>query len=228
MQRIIIILMPIDPETLQVLLTKKKNQSGRTRIGWWHRWMKTAMITCFNNMAIRLIFIMTYEISQHKFATTLDRTLWTRRCRAKRWSPRSPDLKPFDFFLWGSLKDAVFASPVPANLQELRDQITAAVALIDRDTLIRVWNEFDHRSGLVVISLPLTQRARVRFPVEVIPGFFLKCETKSGNLGHIRPRASFCYHNNLKPYFIRLRAATVFDLSYTYIYIYIIYMAVVK
>ena len=34
-------------------------------------------------------------------------------------------------------KDTVFVPPVPANLLELRDRITAAVALIDRDMLKR-------------------------------------------------------------------------------------------
>ena len=51
------------------------------------------------------------------------------------WLPRSPDLTPCDFFLWGFVKDTVFVLPVPANLQERCDHITAAVALIDRDML---------------------------------------------------------------------------------------------
>ena len=39
----------------------------------------------------------------------------------------------------------MFVPPVPANLQELRDRITASVALIDRDMLTRVLNELDYR-----------------------------------------------------------------------------------
>ena len=50
-----------------------------------------------------------------------------------------------DFFLWGFVKDIVFVPPVPANLQELRDRITAAVALIDPDMLTRLRNELDYR-----------------------------------------------------------------------------------
>ena len=64
----------------------------------------------------------------------MDRTFWT---------PRSTDLTPCDF-LWGFVKDTAFVPPVPANLQELRDRITAAVALIDRDMLTHVWNELDY------------------------------------------------------------------------------------
>ena len=61
-----------------------------------------------------------------------------------RWPPRSPDLTPYDFFLWGFVKDTVFVPLLPANLQDLRNRITAAVALVDRDMLPRVWNEMDY------------------------------------------------------------------------------------
>ena len=62
-----------------------------------------------------------------------------------RWSPRSPDLTPCDFSLWGFVKDTVFVPLLPANLQDLRNRITAAVDLVDRDMLTRVWNEMDYR-----------------------------------------------------------------------------------
>ncbi|XP_071578855.1 histone-lysine N-methyltransferase SETMAR-like, partial [Temnothorax nylanderi] len=38
------------------------------------------------------------------------------------WPPRSPDLTPLDFFLWGHLKQQVYATR-PANAQDLRDRI---------------------------------------------------------------------------------------------------------
>ena len=59
-----------------------------------------------------------------------------------RWPPRPPDLTPCDFFLWEFAKDTVFVSPAPANLHELRDRITAAMALIGHHMLTRLWNEF--------------------------------------------------------------------------------------
>ena len=43
------------------------------------------------------------------------------------------------------MKDTVFVPPLPANLQDLRNRITAAVALVDRDMLTRVWNGMDYR-----------------------------------------------------------------------------------
>lgn len=69
-----------------------------------------------------------------------------------RWPPRSPDLTPCDFFFWGFVKDTVYVPPLPANLQELRDRITAAVALVNRDMLTRVWNELDYRIDVCRIS----------------------------------------------------------------------------
>jgi len=62
-----------------------------------------------------------------------------------RWPPRSPDLTPCDFFFWGFVKDTVFVPPLPANLQIFSNRITAAVVLVDRDMLTRVWNEMDYR-----------------------------------------------------------------------------------
>ena len=62
-----------------------------------------------------------------------------------RWPPRSPDLTPCDFFLWGFVKGTVFVPSLPANLQDLRNRITADVVLVDRDMLTRVWNEMDYR-----------------------------------------------------------------------------------
>ena len=55
------------------------------------------------------------------------------------WPRRSPDLTPCNF----SCGD---------NLQELRGRITAAVALIYRDMLTRVWNELDYRLDVCRIS----------------------------------------------------------------------------
>ena len=61
------------------------------------------------------------------------------------WPPRSPDLTPCDFFLWGFVKDSVYVPPLPMSLSELRDRITHALQTITADMLHRVWDEFDYR-----------------------------------------------------------------------------------
>ncbi|KAJ4440383.1 hypothetical protein ANN_08524 [Periplaneta americana] len=58
------------------------------------------------------------------------------------WPPRSPDLTPCDFYLWGHVKSSVFVPPLPENLPELRARIIIPIAAIDMDTLSRVWDEY--------------------------------------------------------------------------------------
>ena len=51
---------------------------------------------------------------------------------AVEWPPRSPDLTPCDFFLWGYLKAKVYASP-PNDLNDLQARIRQEVALLAND-----------------------------------------------------------------------------------------------
>lgn len=51
------------------------------------------------------------------------------------WPPRSPDLNPLDYFLWGYLKDKVYTA-VPINtVEELTARILAAVRTITPEML---------------------------------------------------------------------------------------------
>jgi hypothetical protein len=50
------------------------------------------------------------------------------------WPPRSPDLSPPDFFLWGHLKEIVYQEN-PHTLEDLRNNITNAVQGITADVL---------------------------------------------------------------------------------------------
>ena len=53
------------------------------------------------------------------------------------WPPRSPDMTPCDFFLWGYIKERVCVPPLPADLDELTNRITAAVKSVAEDTQTR-------------------------------------------------------------------------------------------
>ncbi|PNF20691.1 hypothetical protein B7P43_G00324, partial [Cryptotermes secundus] len=66
-----------------------------------------------------------------------------------RWPPRSPDLKPCDFSLWGFVEDAVYVPPLPPNLIDLRNRITAAVNSVTKDICHRVWDEFSYRLDVI-------------------------------------------------------------------------------
>ena len=52
------------------------------------------------------------------------------------WPPRSPDLTPCDFFIWGYVKDNAYKPPLPQNVRELQDRIRAAVQTIDGNKLV--------------------------------------------------------------------------------------------
>lgn len=60
------------------------------------------------------------------------------------WPARSPDLTPADFFLWGALKEKVYAGN-PHTLQELRAAITANVEEITPQTLMMVFSNMQKR-----------------------------------------------------------------------------------
>ncbi|KAI5638961.1 hypothetical protein NE865_08413 [Phthorimaea operculella] len=67
---------------------------------------------------------------------------WIGRGGPVPWPPRSPDLTPLDFFLWGRVKDLVYGRSGHRirNLRELKRRIRAAFQVVksDRDTLLRV------------------------------------------------------------------------------------------
>ncbi|GFX22485.1 uncharacterized protein TNCV_3601161 [Trichonephila clavipes] len=56
------------------------------------------------------------------------------RRRRYPWLPRSPDLTPVDFWLWGYLKSHVYLSG-PSSLLELKDAIRREVSSIHPDML---------------------------------------------------------------------------------------------
>jgi transposase len=74
---------------------------------------------------------------------------WIGRGGAIAWPPRSPDLNPCDFFLWGHLQNFVYATPI-ANLEELTERINAAVNTINVPMLQRVQENIVRRAALCI------------------------------------------------------------------------------
>ena len=60
------------------------------------------------------------------------------------WPPRSPDLTPPDFFLWGYLKSRVYETR-PRDLEELKTRIREEFSKISTATLKKVYQNFVKR-----------------------------------------------------------------------------------
>ena len=60
------------------------------------------------------------------------------------WLPRSCDLTPLDFFLWGHIKSLVYANK-PATLDDLKDNIQCEIANVSVEMCARVVENWVHR-----------------------------------------------------------------------------------
>ena len=65
------------------------------------------------------------------------------------WPPRSPDLNPCDYFLWGYLKSKVYTQR-PRSVEELKDAIRHEIAAITPMMINRVIDNFHKRVNLCV------------------------------------------------------------------------------
>lgn len=66
-----------------------------------------------------------------------------------QWPPRSPDLNPCDFFLWGYLKAKVY-NPLPKTLDDLKENIKREINLISKETLKNIFINFEKRCDLII------------------------------------------------------------------------------
>jgi len=73
---------------------------------------------------------------------------WIGRDGPTPWPPRSPDITPLDFFLWGvgHVNDKVFSTPV-LDITNLKARITDAFVTITEDVLENTWRGIDYRLG---------------------------------------------------------------------------------
>jgi hypothetical protein len=55
-----------------------------------------------------------------------------------QWPPRSPDLKPCDFNLWGMLKDKVYVNN-PHTAEELQENFRRVISNISQEEICRVF-----------------------------------------------------------------------------------------
>lgn len=70
---------------------------------------------------------------------------WIGRHGPIYWPPRSPDLTGMDYFLWGYLKQKVYATDMHDNIEVLKDRITDAIATVTPEIIHNVYHEFRER-----------------------------------------------------------------------------------
>lgn len=69
---------------------------------------------------------------------------WMGRAGPIAWPPRSPDITPLDFFLWGYVKNLVYSEKI-RDIDHLRQRIVAAVESVTPDMLTNTWREIEYR-----------------------------------------------------------------------------------
>ena len=69
---------------------------------------------------------------------------WIGRGGPIPWPPRSPDLSPVDSFLWGYIKNIVYAEKI-RNIQQLQERITSAIETVTRDMIQKTRQEIEFR-----------------------------------------------------------------------------------
>lgn len=77
-------------------------------------------------------------------SSVLDRSQGSQNLAQHFWPLRPPDITPRDYFLWGYVKEDVYVAPLPTTLVDLRNHVTASMHSVTKDTLSRVWDEFDY------------------------------------------------------------------------------------
>ena len=73
---------------------------------------------------------------------------WIGRGRTVERPPRSPNLTPCDFFLWGHLQEKVYATLV-ASMEGLKERIRRECRRIRPSVLKRVWNNVPLRLNIL-------------------------------------------------------------------------------
>ncbi|GBM07241.1 hypothetical protein AVEN_25495-1 [Araneus ventricosus] len=69
---------------------------------------------------------------------------WIGRGAVMALPPRSLDITPLDFYLWGYVKQHVYSEHIN-DINHLKQRITDVIHSVTPDVLTRVWEELDYR-----------------------------------------------------------------------------------
>lgn len=74
---------------------------------------------------------------------------WIGRGGPVEWAPRSPDLSPLDFYLWGHLKDSVYKTKIE-SIEHLKQRITHEAQLITGEHMLNSLVNMEKRIQLCI------------------------------------------------------------------------------
>ncbi|CAK1587985.1 unnamed protein product [Parnassius mnemosyne] len=101
-------------------------------------WFHQDRATCHTSNA-------SMEVVQELFpGKVISRRVYTTTTTNIEWPPRSPDLFPPDFFLWGFLKNKVYSNK-PRTITALKANIRAEMAAISTATCRHVFENLKSR-----------------------------------------------------------------------------------
>ena len=73
---------------------------------------------------------------------------WIGRNGPTPWPPRSPDITPLDFFLWGYVKDRVYRTPV-RDVETLQSRIIEVLSTVNEEMLENTWREIEYHLDIL-------------------------------------------------------------------------------
>jgi hypothetical protein len=76
---------------------------------------------------------------------------WIGRDGPPDWPPGSPDFTPLDFFLWGYVKDRIYATKM-RDFRDLWARIVGAVGTFTPDMLQQTWAAQDYRLDILRVT----------------------------------------------------------------------------
>jgi hypothetical protein len=100
----------------------KKKSSGRPRVSDQATFNRSARKSLWKGSRELQLQVLHRRVRMKPYNATLpDR--WIGRADEEwlKWPPRSPDLTPCDFSLWGCVKEQVFVPPLPLDIDELAE-----------------------------------------------------------------------------------------------------------
>lgn len=68
---------------------------------------------------------------------------WIRRLGPWDWPPRSPDLTPLDSYLWGTMKERVYAGTAIENRRDLENRVRLAFEELDPEEIRRATTRYE-------------------------------------------------------------------------------------